>query len=173
MQFYVNISKQLQITVSLRTETVFVFTWDFDEVLNLPPNFVSVYQTALKFKINSSFISVCHVNRHGGHTSKWTEISLRTEIWLQSEISDLPNVNAALVKCHHQRITPNCFSCLFRKVEIFFFWVIISVKLQNSGFPCERHVTGKIFSKNEKNVVRFSQKTLTRKLIFLCVFWDI
>ena len=41
-QSYVNISKLLQITVSLRTETVFAFTWDFDEVLNLAPNFSSV-----------------------------------------------------------------------------------------------------------------------------------
>ena len=69
-QCYVNISKQLQITVSLQTETIFAFTWDFDEVVNLPPNFVSVYQTAPKFKINSSFGSVCHVNRHRRDTSK-------------------------------------------------------------------------------------------------------
>ena len=69
-QSYVNISKLLQITVSLRTEIVFVFTWDFDEVLKLPPNFVSVYQTEPKFKTNSNFASVCHVNRHIRGTSK-------------------------------------------------------------------------------------------------------
>ena len=96
-QFYFNISKQPQITFSFRTETVFMFTWDFDEVLNLPPNFVSVYQTELKFKTNSSFVSVCHhVNRHRRDTSKWSEISLRIEIWLRSEILDIPHVNAAL-----------------------------------------------------------------------------
>ena len=84
-------------TVSLRTKIVFAFTWDFDEVLNLLPNFSSVWKTELRFKTNSNFVSVCHVNRHRRDTSKWSEISLRTEIWLRSEISDLPHVNAALL----------------------------------------------------------------------------
>ena len=57
-------------TFSLQTETVFVFTWDFDEVLNLPPHFLSVCQTALKFKTYSGFGSVCHVNVQGTPASK-------------------------------------------------------------------------------------------------------
>ena len=70
MVTYVNIAKLFQITVSLRTETVFAFTWDFDEVLNLAPNFSSVRKTELRFKTNSNFVSVCHVNRHRRDTSK-------------------------------------------------------------------------------------------------------
>ena len=102
----------LKITFSLWTETVYVFTWDFDEVLNLPPNFVLVYQTAWQSKTNSNFDSVCHVNRHRKGTSKWPGISLRTEIWVQREISNLPHVNAALVKAMHELIMNNQLSTI-------------------------------------------------------------
>ena len=61
------------------------FRWD---VKPLQISFWSIKRT-------ESFGSVCLVNRHRRDTSKWTEISLRAEIWLWSEISDLPHVNAA------------------------------------------------------------------------------
>ena len=38
-----------------------------------------------------------HVSRHRRGTSKWAEISLRTNIWVRNEISDLPQLDAALV----------------------------------------------------------------------------